>query len=181
MRKVLIGLALLLLLVLLGGFALPAELTLERSRTLPCSPESIYPHVVSLKKWPAWSPWQEIEPDTKNTYSGPDSGVGAKQSWEGQKTGKGSQEVTAAVTNREVKTKIFFVDFNAGAEAVLHLTPSGDGARTTARWTYRGDAVGNPLMRYMNSFMVKGMLSKQYDRGLELLQKVACAESGSKK
>ena len=32
-----------------------------------------------------WSPWEDLDPDLKRTYTGPDKGVGAHYAWSGNK------------------------------------------------------------------------------------------------
>ena len=50
--------------------------------------------IVDFRRWPAWSPWEDVDPDLRRTYSGPDSGVGAAYAWEGnRKAGKGRMEI----------------------------------------------------------------------------------------
>ena len=172
MRKVLIVLLVLVLALIGGGFALPTALSVERSRLLPCAPEAIFVHVNSLRRTRAWSPWQELDPGTENLYSGPDEGVGAKQEWKGQKSGSGTQEITSSSPNQEVRSRLFFKDFGSGADAHIRLARTELG--TNVSWGFTGDPVGNPMLRYFNALYMKSALSKQYDRGLELLERAAC-------
>ena len=172
MRKTILVILVLVLALIGGGFGLPASLSLERSRVLPCAPDAVFPHVNSLKMSGAWSPWREMDSQATNTFSGPDEGVGAKQEWRGKKIGAGTQEITSSSANQEVRSRLYFKDFAAGAEAHIRLAPSGKG--TLVRWGFLQDPTGNPFLRYMHTLYVKGQLAGHYDRGLELLEKVAC-------
>jgi hypothetical protein len=40
---------------------------------------------INHHKFNAWNPFLKVDPNVKNTHSGPDSGVGAVCSWDGNK------------------------------------------------------------------------------------------------
>ena len=55
----------------------PAAFTVTRSARLAVPPEKVFPHVNDLHQWEAWSPWAKMDPNSKNSFQGPASGVGA--------------------------------------------------------------------------------------------------------
>ena len=68
--------------------------TVERTAVLRAEPERIYEEVEDFHRWPAWSPWEDIDPEMERTYSGPGSGGGATYAWSGnRKAGRGRMEI----------------------------------------------------------------------------------------
>ena len=50
----------------------------------------MFTQLEDFKAWPHWSPWEKLDPSAKKAYEGPDKGVGAKYSWQGNsKVGSG--------------------------------------------------------------------------------------------
>ena len=80
-----------------GGYTIPDSWTITRDLTIKASPEIIYPYVSHFKEWPIWSPWNPSKDATlQYTYTGPETGVGAKQAWTSSKMGSGWMQCTAA-------------------------------------------------------------------------------------
>lgn len=51
--------------------------TVERSERIDAPPERVYEQIVDFHRWRAWSPWEDIDPNLRRTYSGADAGAGA--------------------------------------------------------------------------------------------------------
>lgn len=72
--------------------------TVERSTTINAPAEKIYAQIADFHNWRSWSPWDDLDPNMKRTYSGADSGVGAGYAWSGnRKAGEGEMKITEAV------------------------------------------------------------------------------------
>ncbi len=91
------------LLVLLVGWCiwaatLSGKMHIERSILINADSKIAFEPVNDLSQWGKWSYWDNIDPNMKNTYEGPASGVGAKKLWEStnDSVGKGSITVTAS-------------------------------------------------------------------------------------
>lgn len=116
------------------GFAAtrPGEFSLERSTRIDTTPDRILPLIEDFRKWTAWSPWEQLDPDLKRTYSGTQQGRGAVYEWEGNpKAGKGRMEITATRTH-EVDINIDFLKpFEAHNKVVFVLTPQDGGTNIT--------------------------------------------------
>ena len=76
-KKILLGLAALIVLFLVVAATRPADFRVERSATLSASPMALFEQVNDHRKFTVWNPFMKLDPKVKNTYSGPDSGVGA--------------------------------------------------------------------------------------------------------
>ncbi|MGI9610413.1 MAG: SRPBCC family protein, partial [Acidimicrobiia bacterium] len=97
--------------------------TVERSTTINASPSEVYSHMNDFHNWTAWSPWEELDPDMSKTFSGADSGVGARYAWTGnRKVGQGSMEITDAKQDAEILIDLEFLKpFKASNKTVLTL------------------------------------------------------------
>ena len=54
----------------------PDDFTVRRSIAIKAEPAKIYPLLVDFGRWPAWSPWEKLDPTMKRTLSGAPSGKG---------------------------------------------------------------------------------------------------------
>ena len=57
----------------------------RRTAVIPAAAEDIFPLVNSFHEWPAWSPWETVDPGMSRRYFGSDSGVGAGYEWSGNR------------------------------------------------------------------------------------------------
>ncbi len=152
---------------------------MERSAVIAAPPAVVFQQVASFEKFNKWSPWAKMDPTAKQTIEGPPVGVGAKISWDGPETGKGSQWTVEYEENKRVKNAMKFegMEGQIFAEFALEEVPEG----TKVVWKYDGDvsgtSIGNSLMTKMfYAFMLEGMLGKQYEDGLNSMKKIAESE-----
>jgi hypothetical protein len=71
---VLLGLVLILV---LGGLLLPAQVHVERSQQISASPERVFSLIDNFQEFNRWSPWAARDPKTQYHFEGPERGVGA--------------------------------------------------------------------------------------------------------
>ena len=83
--KILIGVAAVIAIVFVAAATRPADFRVERSASLSASPEALFEHVNDHRKFSVWNPFLKLDPNVKNTYSGPASGVGSVCAWDGNK------------------------------------------------------------------------------------------------
>ncbi len=149
--------------------------TVTRTITIQAPPQRVRALVDDFHEWPQWSPWEDLDPQMRRTYSGPDAGVGAAYAWEGnRKAGKGDMTITGD-SPEQVDIALHFVKpFPATNRIELALSPLGD-ASTTVQWRMHGELSG--FMRLFS--MVKSMdslIGPDFEKGLARLKRVA--ESG---
>lgn len=149
-----------------------AEFLVERSTVIDASPDVVQPLLDDFRKWQAWSPWEDIDPDLKRTYSGPDSGVGASYAWEGnRKAGSGQMVITESVPGSKVVLDLNFLKpFKAENVTTFILEPNGAG--TTVRWQMTGK--NNLFFRIVGVvFPMDKMVGKDFEKGLAQLKAAA--------
>lgn len=175
LKKILIGLVVLVALFCAIGLMLPAQVHLERTALIHATPEAIWPHIAEFERSNAWSPWAQRDPNTKWTYSGPISGVGAKVVWASEKddVGNGSQETLEYTPHTFLKNKL---DFGAQgtAEAFFKLDKA-EGGDTRITWGFDSDLGANPVARWFG-LMFESMIGPDYEQGLASLK--ALVEGG---
>src|SRR5947207_2715339 len=106
-KKILLGLLALIAIVLVVAAMKPDDFRVERSATVSAPPAVVFEYVNDAKKFEQWNPWQKLDPNIKNTYSGPPSGVGAACSWSGNReVGKGTSTIIESKPGELVRQKL---------------------------------------------------------------------------
>ena len=151
---------------------MPDTFTVERSATILASPERVYPDIVDFHRWTAWSPWEDLDPDLQQTFSGSESGTGAMYAWSGnRKAGEGRMEITEAVEGSLIDIALDFLKpFKASNTTTFSLAPDGDATNVT--WTMTGP------MTFMTKVMgifktMDKMIGPDFEKGLASLKAVA--------
>jgi effector-binding domain-containing protein len=171
LKKFLLFLALLAVLLIVVGFFLPSTAHVERSITIGAPPCTIFAVVNTFQTFNEWSPWYELDPNTRYTFSGPPIGPGAKMSWtsDNPDVGNGSQEIVASEPCTLVRTKLDFGEEGV-ADAFFRLEPAGTATRAT--WGFDTDFGYNLIGRYFGLFF-DSMLGPDYEKGLQNLKTFA--------
>ncbi len=166
-KNLTLGLAILLLVVGLIGFALPSSKALQRSVVVNAPASTIFPYVNNLKNFNLWSPWSKLDPDTTYTFSGPEDGVGARVEWksEDKSVGEGSQGIIESRLNEYVKTSL---NFGGGGPASAEFSLVENAGSTEVTWGFHTEFEG-VLERYFG-LMLDKWVGDAYDDGLRNLK-----------
>lgn len=147
----------------------PDNFRVQRSITIKAPAEKIFPQVNDLHAQQTWSPWEAKDPAMKRTYSGEQSGKGAKYEWQGNKqVGHGRMEIVESTPPTKVLMKLDFISpFPANNMAEFVLEPKGD--TTVVTWAIHGHS---PFMsKLMGIFMnIDTLIGKEFDTGLANLK-----------
>jgi effector-binding domain-containing protein/carbon monoxide dehydrogenase subunit G len=168
LRNLLIFVAVVVGLLVVIGFVLPDTAHVERSVTVDRPPSQVFTVLNSFRRFNEWSPWFDLDRNAKYTYSGPAVGVGAKESWVGDKknVGTGSQTIVESKPYESIRTALDFGDMGQAA-ATFTLTPAGQGTKVV--WGLDINAGGKLIGRYFN-LMMDSMVGKDYEKGLAKLK-----------
>lgn len=158
----------------LGAYALPREVTVKRDVVIEAPVEAVFPLVNSLKRMAEWSPWISRDPAIKLVFSGPDEGVGAMMGWSSamEQVGNGTQEITQSKPDERVATSLVFGKMGPSV-AVFDLTTEELGTRV--EWSLTSDMGMNPVGRWMG-LMMDRWVGPDFETGLAHLK--AQAEKG---
>jgi hypothetical protein len=172
--KVLIGFGALLVVFLVVVATRPAAFRVERSATLSASPAALFEHVNDHRKFAVWNPFLKLDPNVRNTYSGPESGVGAVCSWDGNRdVGAGSCTIVESKPGELVRCRM---DWRRPMEgtAMVDFTFKPQGNQTVVTWAMYGknSFVGKAMSLFMDCEKICG---PQFEKGLADLGAVAAA------
>lgn len=168
-KKILIGLA-----VIIAGFLVvvafqPDTFRVERAATIAAAPSAVFTQVNNLRKAAVWSPWLKLDPAVKVAYEGPAAGVGASSSWAGNHNiGEGRQTITESRANELVRLRLDFIKPFAGTStAEFTLKPSGN--QTLITWSLAGEK--NFVSKAVCLFMDQDkMIGEPFEQGLASLK-----------
>jgi hypothetical protein len=170
--------------VVLGAVALvgvvrtrPNRFHVERSATIDAPSEAVFPHINDFRRWTAWSPWDQLDPQMQRSFDGPPSGLGAAYRWTGNhQVGTGSAKITESIPGRRVGIALDFVEpFQASNTATFTLAPAGAATRVT--WALDGQ--NGFVAKLMSLFMdMDAMVGGQFESGLASLKRIAESAPG---
>lgn len=166
-KKILLGFAAIIVVLLVISFLLPAKMELSRSTVIKSDPSVVYGVVADFGQFNNFSPWHEMDPEAKTMITGNKEEKGYTYAWDGEKTGKGAMTVLESVPNSMITQDLFFADYDAHSLIKWTFEQTPEGVKTT--WMMESGETNNPMMRFMNS-MMKGGLGDQFDQGLAKLK-----------
>ncbi len=169
LKRIFVVLALLIAVMVVVSFFLPSKIRIQRNLTINAPAAIVFDQVNTLQNWEAWSPWKKMDPTSAMTYNNIPSGNGASYSWKGEKTGEGTLTISESVPNQKIVTEL---DFKGQGKSTGGFEFKQAGNGVNVNWYMDMDNGMNPLMKYM-SLMMKGMLSDQFDQGLNDIKKIA--------
>lgn len=173
MKKIAIGVGAIIAGILLFALTRPDSFAVQRTAQINASPDQILPLIADFHRWAEWSPWEKLDPNMKRTYSGAESGQGAKYAWEGNnKVGAGSMEIvdlSSAAPMRVGMALHFIKPFEAHNKAEFTLMPVVGGTQVT--WSMSGK---NSYPSKVMSILINmdKMIGKSFDEGLANLKAV---------
>jgi hypothetical protein len=171
-KKILITLLILILVFACVVALQPADFRISRSATISAQAETVFNQVNDFNHWNAWSPWAKLDPNAKNTFEGPSSGVGAGFSWAGNnKVGEGRMTITESRPYDLVRIKLDFIKpFEATNTTEFTFSSSGD--QTLVTWTMFGknNFISKAISLFINCDQILG---PEFEKGLAQMKTVA--------
>ena len=169
-----VAIAIGILIVALLGIAAtkPNTFRVQRAAAIKASPDKIFPLINDFRTWASWSPWENIDPAMKRTYSGVASGTGAIYEWAGNnKVGTGRMEITSTLPPSRIIIKLDFLKPMEGHNtAEFTLEPHGDSTNVT--WAMYGPSPFASKVFQVFVIMDK-MMGKSFETGLANLKALA--------
>lgn len=156
--------------VLLVAGLRPNHFRLQRTATIAASPEAIYAELEDLRRWQTWSPWEDIDPALRRTYSGPATGTGSVYEWtsDNAKAGVGRMTITEARVPSKLVIQLDFIKpirATNTAEFTLQAQDSG----TAVTWAMYGPS---PFVSRLFGliFNMDKMIGADFEKGLSRLK-----------
>ena len=181
--KILKILGILIVLVILAAIAMgilgPDTTHVERSMEINASKNVVYKQIADLKKMDEWGPWKKEDPNAEYTYEGEMGQVGSVSLWNGEKIGKGKQEITALESNKKIVSKLTFIEpFQAVSTGYFELS-DGENGGTNVTWAFDGtnDSFMQKLMASMMD--MDEQIGGMFEKGLHSLNDKCQSMTGS--
>jgi uncharacterized protein YndB with AHSA1/START domain len=172
LKKILIGLAVIIVVFIAVVAMQPSEMRVERSATISAPAPVVFAQVNDFHNWKAWSPWAKLDPAMKETYEGAPAGTGAVYGWAGNKeVGEGRMTIVESRPDERINIKLEFLKpFAATNVTDFTFKPQGD--QTAVTWTMT--AQNNFISKAMCLFMdMEKMIGDQFSQGLAQMKAIA--------
>ena len=162
-------------LIVLGSlyvFTRPDRFRIARTQSFNAPPEKIFPFINDLRVLNTWLPFLKPDPDIRLTYSGPSSGRGAVNDFDGNRhVGAGRVEITESIPNSKVVMRLQMSRPMACDNTVeFTLRPSGD--NTDVTWAMEGKS--SFMSKLVGTFInADKMVGAQFEKGLAELKALA--------
>jgi hypothetical protein len=175
-KKILLGLAVALLVLVAVIASRPSTFSVQRTLTMKAAPEYVFPFVNSFYRWADWSPWNDRDPNMKRTYEGPVLGVGSVYAWAGNDTvGEGRMTLEESRKDEFVRIKLeFFKPFPSVNTTTMTITPVAGGSSVTWKMEGTYDFMGKAASLFMN---MDAMVGPDFEAGLARLRMLSEAEA----
>lgn len=172
LNLILIALIILVAITLILASTKPDTFRMERSINIKAPPEKIFPLIADFHQMNTWSAWEKVDPTMKRSFTGAESGKGAKYAWDGNKEiGQGSMEILEATPSSKVLIKLdFYKPFEAHNMAEFTLTPHGE-TTTVSHAMFGPSPFISKLMCLF--FSMDKMVGPKFEEGLATLKAIA--------
>lgn len=171
-KKILIGVAIVVAAFAAVVYVQPDELNIARSATIAAPPPAVFDQVNDLRKWDNWSPWAKLDPAAKVSFEGSQAGAGAVFKWSGNdKIGEGQMTVTDSRPADFVKLKVEFIKPYEGSN-VSEFSFKPDGNRTAVTWSMSGRNDNFFVKAICFVMNTQKMLGGEMEKGLAQMKSV---------
>lgn len=173
LRKLLMGLLVLLAVAACVGLMMPMQWRVERTMTVAAPASVVFPLINDLQRWPEWTSWNETaDPSMRRSFNngGRTAGVGAEMSWTGDDVGEGNLTISESVPGRLIRYDLELEQDGFRSTGAIVLDAARDGVVVT--WSTEGELGLNPLIRLMGPW-IEQAVGSDFDAGLTGLKRVA--------
>lgn len=169
LKKILIGLAVVIVAFVIVVATRPSDFRVSRSTTIAAPAAAVFPFVNDLQKFQTWSPWAKLDPECKTTFAGPVAGQGAKFTWAGNnEVGEGSMTITESKPGELVRFKLVFLKPMEGeCDTEFTFKPGGEGTDVTWTMTGKNNFIGKAMGLFMDC---EKMCGDQFEQGFKNLK-----------
>ena len=163
-RKILIGVAAFIGLLLFAALFVQKEYTVEREITINKPKVEVFAYIKQIKNQEHYNKWAMLDPNMKKTYRGTDGTVGFVYAWNGNnEAGQGEQEIKSITEGEKIDLEIKFIRPFAGVAKTPFTTVAVSENQTKVKWGMTG---GNPYPFNLMHLFMDGLLGKDLEISL---------------
>ena len=171
-KKIFIALVAVIAVFLIVVAVQPDSFRVERSAALNAPPAFLFAQVNDHKNFVKWNPFNELDPDVKNTFSGPDSGVGAVCSWKGQQPDRSRLQHHHREQAERTRPPAHGLEEPMEGTSTVDFTFEPNGDKTLVTWKMYGpqNFTGKAISLFMST---EKMCGPMFEKGLKNLEEAA--------
>lgn len=167
LKKILIGIAILIVLILVTAVFVKKEYSVERELTINKPKQEVFDHIKLLKNHAKFNVWSMMDPEMKTEYTGTDGTIGFKSAWDSknENVGKGEQTIAKITEGERIDFDLHFIKpFEGMAKAYMSTTANSEN-QTTVKWAFESKMPYpmNLMLLFMN---MDNMLGPDLEKGL---------------
>lgn len=149
------------------GLMLDREWQVQREILIEAPAQEVIAEVARVGDWPQWSAWNtETYPDLVYQTEGPETGVGAVQSWnDGAMNGR--MEVTSYVPGASMGYDLSMDDGQIRMKGMFNAVRTPEGTRLS--WSCWGETGSSPIDKLLMRMFLP-MIGKDFEIGLANLK-----------
>jgi len=165
LKRILIGVLVLVVLVAVISFILPTDYTVERTVTINAPAKVIEKQVKYYESFKEWNPFADADTAMQSSIEGKDGEVGSKYKWNGNdQVGSGEMVITAVAENRIDQSLHFISPFEGFGSSWYEWKKAEEGG-VSLTWGMKS-SMPRP-MNVMGLFMdMDEMIGATYETGL---------------
>jgi hypothetical protein len=165
LKKILIGLGILLCIPLILGLFMSSDYALEREIVINKPKQEVFDYIKYLKNQNNFSTYAMVDPKMKTSYQGTDGEPGFVSAWESDMLGNGEQVIKKITEGERLETEMHFKGmFGSTAPAYLSTEAMSDSS-TKVKWGISGHMV-YPLNAMQVFMSMDDMIGKEYEKSL---------------
>lgn len=165
LKKILIGLGILLCIPLILGLFMSSDYTLEREIVINKPKQEVFDYIKYLKNQNNFSTFAMMDPKMKTSYQGTDGEPGFVSAWESDMMGNGEQVITKITEGERFETELHFKGmFGSTAPAYISTEAMSDSS-TKVKWGMSGH-MAYPLNAMQIFMSMDDMIGKEYEQSL---------------
>jgi uncharacterized protein YndB with AHSA1/START domain len=168
LKRIGLGLLLLIALIFIIGLFLPKETHVTREVTIAKPRSEVFAYVKDIRNQDQYGKWNLEDPNMDKSYRGTPGTPGFVAAWDSKKVGKGEQEITKVTEGERIDMDLRFEKpFKSNATSFM-TTSDADGGQTKVVWGYDGHS--DYPMNIMG-FAMKSMLGSAFQEGLNNMKR----------
>lgn len=174
LKKILLSAALVIAGLLVVVALQPDDFRVTRSAVISAPAPAVFEQINNFQRWNDWSPWARLDPQAKNTFEGPPSGVGATFAWAGNhEVGEGRMTITESRAAELIRMKLEFIKPMAATNITeFSFRPKGEQTEVTWSMAGRNNFIGKAVGLIFNC---EKMVGGRFEQGLANLNATVAA------
>lgn len=153
--EVLVSLVIVFVLAVLIGVLLPSHGHVTRVVEVSSPVRQVYDTLNTFRRFPQWSAFRGLDPQTQFKVEGPDFGPGSKVSWTSSnaRVGSGDYEITKSEQDSKIEMAVKNKWTGENKKFTIDLEPSANGKTVKIHWAFDADYGWDLMARYAGLYI----------------------------